>query len=82
MTKLQLNAEGVKKLKIGFSKTGLTIDSKKFNPLNLSVNGHGFESNLDDIDVNPFEILGKLAEARNSDMTKQEKVNVIKNVVK
>ncbi len=38
------------KLKVGFSKDGLKLNSKEFNPLNLPLKGVGLES---DIPLNP-----------------------------
>ncbi|KAB3534137.1 hypothetical protein F8154_09370 [Alkaliphilus pronyensis] len=68
-------------MKIGFSKTGLTINSKKFHPLNLAVKGYGLESNLEDLETDPFELLEKLAKAKDAEMTKEQKVNILKDIL-
>jgi hypothetical protein len=70
-------------LKIGFNKNGLTLNSKQFDPLNLSVNGHGIESDRSVNDVDAFDILESLASVRDSDKraTKSEGLDALKTLM-
>lgn len=71
-------------LKIGFGKDGLTLNSKKFDPLNLSVNGHGIESDRSLPQVDPFEILSTLASIKSAgdEVAKLDKIKALRSVVK
>ncbi|MFP4662406.1 MAG: hypothetical protein ACLFPF_09455 [Halanaerobiales bacterium] len=59
-------------MKIGFAKDGILFNSKKINPLNISVSDfgvnleedYGVESDMELVSINPFELLEELAEAR------------------
>ncbi|NLZ38841.1 MAG: hypothetical protein GX893_04455 [Firmicutes bacterium] len=67
-------------MKIGFTRNGLTLDSKPFNPLNLSVKGHGIETKeLPKIDA--FEILEKLASARAEGATRFDQVKALQSIL-
>jgi hypothetical protein len=66
------------KLKIGFSNGKLTLNSKEFNPLNLSVKGHGLECNEPIKTVDPFELLDSLASVNNAQATREDKVKGLK----
>jgi hypothetical protein len=70
-------------LKIGFGKDGLTINSKKFNPLNMSVNGHGIESNeIGYSQVDAFDILEKLSAAQGSEVSKVDKLKALQSIIR
>lgn len=59
-------------MKVGFAKDGILFNSKKINPLNLSVSDfgvnlkedYGVESDMEVFTINPFELLEDLAGAR------------------
>jgi hypothetical protein len=68
-------------LKIGFSKKGLTLDSKPFNPLNLSFRDYGIEYGDELPKIDAFEILEKLAAARNEGMTRADQIKVLQSVL-
>lgn len=68
-------------MKIGFTRNGLTLDSKPFNPLDFSVNGHGIESTDELPKFDAFEILEKLAGARGEGVTREEQVKVLQFIV-
>ncbi|MBZ4645623.1 MAG: hypothetical protein JG777_1112 [Clostridia bacterium] len=70
-------------MKIGFSKEGLTLNSKKFNPLNFSVNGYGIEAEEIDNKVDAFELLSKLASVRMADTeaTTMDKIKILQSMV-
>jgi hypothetical protein len=68
-------------LKICFNKEGLTLNSKKFDPLNITVNGHGLESNMEISNVDPFEILESLSSSKNPEATKQDKIKALQSVI-
>ncbi|KNF08061.1 hypothetical protein CLPU_10c01160 [Gottschalkia purinilytica] len=70
-------------MKIGFGKDGLTLNSKKINPLNLSVNGHGIESDYPIKAVDPFEILSSLASIDLSDekTTRKDKIEALQKIL-
>jgi len=54
-------------LKLGFSRDGLTLNSKPFDPLNLSVNNHGIESDRSVNTIDAFDILETLASVKDSE---------------
>ncbi|NLZ93154.1 MAG: hypothetical protein GX922_03930 [Firmicutes bacterium] len=68
-------------MKIGFTRNGLTFDSKPFNPLNLSVNGHGIESTEELPKIDAFEILEKLAGARAEGATRLDQVKALQSIL-
>lgn len=70
-------------MKIGFNKNGLTFNSKQFDPLNFTVNGHGLESDRSDSNVDAFDILESLASVRDSDKraTKSEGLDALKTLM-
>mgnify|MGYP001385986803 CR=1 FL=1 len=59
-------------MKIEFSKDGVTINSKKIDPLNIKVEGIELISNMDRNKKDPLEILEALA-AIKKDKGKREK---------
>ncbi|MCR2042849.1 hypothetical protein [Anaerosalibacter massiliensis] len=68
-------------MKIGFSKDGLTFNSKKFHPLNLPLKGISLES---DIPLNPTsatEILTAFQEVKPENASKSEKIQLLKSMV-
>ncbi|MEW6622863.1 MAG: hypothetical protein AB1420_07025 [Bacillota bacterium] len=69
-------------MKIGFSQSGLTINSKKFDPLNLSVRGHGIESDGYINNVDAFEILEGLAACKTPEATQLDKIKALQSVLK
>ncbi|NLW23747.1 MAG: hypothetical protein GXY91_00605 [Clostridia bacterium] len=71
-------------MKIGFSKKGLTLNSKEFNPLNISVNGFGLETQdlKLPIDIDPFEVLEGLAQARGAEVTQEQKIKILQETLK
>lgn len=70
-------------MKIGFNKEGLTLNSKKFDPLNLSVKGHGIESERSVNDIDALDILETLASVRtsNKEVSTTDKLNVLKTLM-
>ncbi|HZK25871.1 MAG TPA: hypothetical protein VFC74_10885 [Oscillospiraceae bacterium] len=68
-------------MKIGFTRKGLTLDSKPFNPLDFSVNGYGIESTDEPMQFDAFEILEKLAGARGEGVTREEQVKVLQSII-
>ena len=66
-------------MRIGFSRKGLTLDSKPFNPLNFSVNGYGIESTEEPPSFDAFEILEKLAAARSEGVTRAEQIKILQS---
>lgn len=71
-------------MKFGFNKGGLTVNSKPFNPLNLSVNEKGIESDALPEQKDPFEMLSALASLKGStaEMTQQDKVRCLQSLTK
>lgn len=68
-------------MKIGFNKRGLTLNSKDFNPLNITVGGYGIESaeNHNILrEVDPFEVLSTLATAKDKGNTREDQIKVLK----
>ncbi|MCW3490605.1 hypothetical protein [Dethiobacter alkaliphilus] len=69
-------------MKIGFNKGGLTIDGKMFNPLDLSVDGHGIETDGDLPNVEPFECLENLSAARGEGATRLDQIRALRSVLR
>ncbi len=69
-------------MKIGFTKDGLTLNSKKYDPLNFSIAGHGLESNVENNTPDPFDLLQNLAPAKNEEISKLDKINILQNIIK
>lgn len=69
-------------MKIGFNKGGLTIDGKKFDPLNLSVGEHGIEN--DDVmpTTEPFEVLENLSAARGEGASRLDQIRALQGVLR
>ena len=67
-------------MKIGFGKEGLTLNSQKFNPLNLSVGNHGIESDLsiNNLNINPLEILTGIVAAKYEGASKLDQIKALK----
>ncbi|WP_028309659.1 hypothetical protein [Desulfitibacter alkalitolerans] len=68
-------------MKIGFTKDGLTLNSKKFDPLNITVNGHGIESNRTVENVDPFQLLEGLASCRRPEATRLDQIRALQSVI-
>ncbi|EEG78974.1 hypothetical protein [Dethiobacter alkaliphilus] len=69
-------------MKIGFNKGGLTIDGKKFNPLDLSVDGHGIETDDNLPNAEPFECLENLSSARGEGATRLDQIRALRSVLR
>ena len=67
-----------------FQQKGLTLNSKEFNPLNISVNGFGLETQdlKLPIDIDPFEVLEGLAQARGAEVTQEQKIKILQETLK
>jgi hypothetical protein len=78
------NEGRMSQLKIGFGENGLTLNSKEFDPLNISVNGHGIESTRSVNKVDPFEAMANLAAIRSesSQSTRMDKIKALQSVIK
>ncbi|MBW4828867.1 MAG: hypothetical protein KZY61_14030 [Clostridiaceae bacterium] len=68
-------------MKIGFSKNGLTFNSKKFHPLNLPLKGVGLESDIPLEPTNSTEILTAFEEVKPKNSSKLEKIQLLKSIV-
>ncbi len=73
-------------MKIGFNKDGLTLNSKKFDPLNFSINGHGLESDMSrsssHSQTDPFEVLESLSSLKGEEVSKLDKIKTLQSIVK
>ncbi len=70
------------KLKVGFTKDGFTLNAKKFDPLNLSVDGHGLESDESlKSERDPFEMLQTLATAKGEEVSRVDKIKTLQKVL-
>ena len=68
------------KLKVGFSKDGLKLNSKEFNPLNLPLKGVGLES---DIPLNPpkAEILSVFQQPNIRSANRMQGIDILKTML-
>ncbi|WP_041605918.1 hypothetical protein [Halothermothrix orenii] len=66
-------------MKVGFTKDSITINSKKFDPLNILIGDHGLESDFSEDEVNPFELIEKLASVAEQE-NKIEKLKVLQSI--
>jgi hypothetical protein len=69
-------------MKVGFNKNGLSINSKKFDPLNLSVRGFGIESDNEPNQIDTFEVLSILASAREEGASRLDQITALQNAYK
>jgi len=72
-------------LKVGFNKDGLTLNGKKFDPLNFTFMGHGIESDGTVKQTDAFEILDALTSVRTSgeeETPKVDKIRALKSIIK
>lgn len=68
-------------MKIGFSKDGLKLNSKKFHPLNMAFKGFEMESDINADPINPAEILGVFESITSNDAAKMDKINILKKML-
>ncbi|WP_432401196.1 hypothetical protein [Wukongibacter sp. M2B1] len=67
-------------MKVEFSKDGLIINSKKFDPLNFNVGGYEIQSNVAPYKKDPFEMLEALVSIKNCDDSKLDRIKVLKSM--
>ena len=68
-------------MKIGYSKDGLTFNSKKFHPLNLSTKKHQIESEVEFNQVDGAELLQELSKMKNANLTKASKMEALGKIL-
>lgn len=73
---------GAPNLTFGFNKDGLTINGKKFHPLNLSFKGLKLESDREFKPVDPVNIIESLTSLNTRDATDAGKTNALKTIIK
>jgi len=73
---------GAPNLTFGFNKDGLTINGKKFHPLNLSFKGLKLESDREFKPVDPVNIIESLTSLNTRDATDAGKINALKTIIK
>jgi len=71
-------------LKVGFNKDGLTLNGKKFDPLNFTFMGHGIESDGTVKHTDAFEIIDALTSVRSSgeETPRVDKIKALRSVIK
>jgi len=69
------------KLKIGFSKDGLRLNSKKFNPLNFKINGVELESDIPLNPPNANEILSVFQQPNLRNANKMQGIDILKSII-
>jgi len=73
---------GTPNLTFGFNRDGLTINGKKFHPLNLSFKGLKLESDREYAPIDPINILTSLTSLDTRDATDAGKINTLKAMIK
>ncbi|MCG8538815.1 MAG: hypothetical protein MJA82_02600 [Clostridia bacterium] len=68
-------------MKVKFSKDGITINSKKIDPLNFSIGGYGVKWDIEQNKKDPYEILEALASIKKGKNTKENKIETLKSIV-
>ncbi len=69
------------KLKIGFSKDGLRLNSKKFNPLNLPIKGVEIESDIPLTPPNAADILSVFQQPNIRSANKMQGIDILKSMI-
>lgn len=69
-------------ISFGFNKDGLTINGKKFHPLNFSYKGLKLESDKEYAPIDPINILESLTSLDTRDASDTGKINSLKTIVK
>jgi len=69
-------------VKIGFSKNGLTLNSKQFNPLNMPLTKNvSLESDIPVGPVNVSEILSVFERPNIREVNRQEGIEILKSLL-
>jgi len=76
-----LQQEGGMKLKVGFSKNGLRLNSKEFNPLNLPLKGVGIESDIPLNPPNAEDILSVFQQPNIRSANRAQGVEILKSMI-
>ena len=70
-------------MRVGFSKDGITLNSKKIDPLNPSGKGYGIEIDESIKEVEAFELLDALSkvDVKDENVTKRDKIGVLQEML-
>lgn len=69
------------RLKIGFSKDGLKLNSKKFNPLNIPLKSVSIESDIPVEPVSASNILSVFEQPNIREVDRTKGIEVLKNII-
>ncbi|MBZ2174249.1 hypothetical protein K8M07_03205 [Schnuerera sp. xch1] len=68
-------------MKIGFSKDGLKLNSKKFNPLNIPLKGVSIESDIPVEPVSASNILSVFEQPNIREVDRTKGIEVLKSII-
>lgn len=68
-------------MKIGFSKDGLTFNSKKFNPLNIPIKGITLESDIPVEQPDPAKILSAFQQPDIRNVNRMQGIDLLKSMI-
>lgn len=68
-------------MKIGFSKDGLTFNSKKFHPLNFSTKNVTLESDIPVNNVNAADILSAFQRPNLRNVSREDGIEILKEML-
>lgn len=69
------------RLKVGFSKDGLTLNSKKFHPLNMPLKGVQIESDIPVEPVNASEVLSVFQRPDIRSASRMEGIDILRQMI-